>query len=72
MFIRVRSVLHYLWRAVDQNVVVLDMLVQNGEMARFRSDVAQESADVMRGAGSKPVAFSCGANTHVLDASAIR
>ena len=28
MFIRIRGVLHYLWRAVDQNGVVLDILVQ--------------------------------------------
>src|SRR6516164_8353352 len=29
VFIRIRGVLHYLWRAVDQNGVVLDLLVQN-------------------------------------------
>jgi putative transposase len=28
VFIRIRGVLHYLWRAVDQNGVVLDILVQ--------------------------------------------
>ncbi len=28
MFIRIRGELHYLWRAVDQNGVVLDILVQ--------------------------------------------
>jgi putative transposase len=37
MFIRIRGVLHYLWRAVDQNGVVLDILVQdrrNGAAAK--------------------------------------
>jgi putative transposase len=28
VFIRIRGVLHFLWRAVDQNGVVLDILVQ--------------------------------------------
>jgi putative transposase len=28
VFIRIRGVLHYLWRAVDQRGVVLDILVQ--------------------------------------------
>jgi putative transposase len=28
VFIRIRGELHYLWRAVDQNGVVLDVLVQ--------------------------------------------
>jgi putative transposase len=28
VFVRIRGVLHYLWRAVDQNGVVLDILVQ--------------------------------------------
>jgi len=28
VFIRIRGVLHYLWRAVDQHAVVLDILVQ--------------------------------------------
>jgi putative transposase len=28
LFIRIRGVLHYLWRAVDQHGVVLDILVQ--------------------------------------------
>ena len=28
VFIRIRGVLHYLWRAVDQHGVVLDILVQ--------------------------------------------
>jgi putative transposase len=28
VFIRIRGVQHYLWRAVDQNGVVLDILVQ--------------------------------------------
>ncbi len=37
VFIRVRGVLHYLWRAVDQHGVVLDILVQdrrNGAAAK--------------------------------------
>ena len=37
VFIRIRGVLHYLWRAVDQNGVVLDILVQerrNGAAAK--------------------------------------
>ena len=37
MFIRIRGVLHYLWRAVDQHGVVLDILVQdrrNGAAAK--------------------------------------
>ncbi len=29
MFIRIRGKLHYLWRAVDQHGVVLDILVQD-------------------------------------------
>ena len=29
MFIRIRGVQHYLWRAVDQDGVVLDVLVQS-------------------------------------------
>jgi transposase-like protein len=28
VFLRINGVLHYLWRAVDQNGVVLDILVQ--------------------------------------------
>jgi transposase-like protein len=28
VFIRIRGKIHYLWRAVDQNGVVLDILVQ--------------------------------------------
>jgi putative transposase len=28
VFIRIKGVLHYLWRAVDQDGVVLDILVQ--------------------------------------------
>ena len=28
VFIRIQGVLHYLWRAVDQDGVVLDILVQ--------------------------------------------
>jgi putative transposase len=28
VFIRIQGVQHYLWRAVDQNVAVLDILVQ--------------------------------------------
>ena len=37
MFIRIRGVVHYLWRAVDQHGVVLDILVQerrNGAAAK--------------------------------------
>jgi putative transposase len=37
LFIRIQGVLHYLWRAVDQNDVVLDILVQdrrNGAAAK--------------------------------------
>ena len=37
VFIRIRGVLHYLWRAVDQHGVVLDILVQdrrNGTAAK--------------------------------------
>lgn len=37
VFIRIRGVLHYLWRAMDQNGVVLDILVQerrNGAAAK--------------------------------------
>jgi putative transposase len=37
VFIRIKSVLHYLWRAVDQHNVVLDILVQdrrNGTAAK--------------------------------------
>ena len=37
MFIRIQGVLHYLWRAVDQHGVVLDILVQdrrNGAAAK--------------------------------------
>jgi hypothetical protein len=37
VFIRIRGVLHYLWRAVDQHGVVLDILVQdrrNGAAAK--------------------------------------
>src|SRR6516164_1118019 len=37
VFIRIRGVLHYLWRAVDQHGVVLDILVQdrrNGATAK--------------------------------------
>jgi hypothetical protein len=37
LFIRIRGVLHYLWRAVDQHGVVLDILVQdrrNGAAAK--------------------------------------
>jgi len=29
VYIRIRGVLHYLWRAVDQHGVVLDILVQD-------------------------------------------
>ena len=37
VFVRIRGVLHYLWRAVDQHGVVLDILVQdrrNGAVAK--------------------------------------
>src|SRR6202012_5149759 len=37
VFIRIRGVLHYLWRAVDQHGIVLDILVQekrNGTAAK--------------------------------------
>src|SRR5882757_5776799 len=37
VFVRINGVLHYLWRAVDQNGVVLDILVQgrrDGEAAK--------------------------------------
>ena len=37
VFIRINGTLHYLWRAVDQHGVVLDILVQgrrNGEAAK--------------------------------------
>jgi transposase-like protein len=37
VFIRIRGVLHYLWRAVDQHGVVLDILLQerrNGATAK--------------------------------------
>ena len=37
VFIRIRGVLHYLWRAVDQHGIVLDILVQdrrNGAAAK--------------------------------------
>ena len=38
LFIRIRGVQHYLWRAVDQNGVVLDIVVQdrrNGAAAKW-------------------------------------
>ena len=38
MFIRIRGKLHYLWRAVDQNGHVLDILVQSR-----RNAIAQRS-----------------------------
>jgi putative transposase len=37
VFLRINGVLHYLWRAVDQHGVVLDILVQdrrNGSAAK--------------------------------------
>jgi putative transposase len=34
VFIRIRGELHYLWRAVDQNGVVLDILVQSRRNAK--------------------------------------
>jgi putative transposase len=37
VFVRIRGVLHYLWRAVDQHGVVLDILVQERAMARLPS-----------------------------------
>jgi DDE domain len=47
VFIRIRGVLHYLWRAVDQHGVVLDILVQdrrNGTAAkRFFKRVAAQA-----------------------------
>ncbi len=34
VFLRINGVLHYLWRAVDQNGVVLDILVQERRNAK--------------------------------------
>jgi putative transposase len=43
VFIRIRGVLHYLWHAVDQHGVALDILVQdrrNGAAALLRTPTA--------------------------------
>ena len=52
VFIRIRGVLHYLWRAVDQHGVVLDILVQdrrNGAAAkRFFKRVAAQATTPRR------------------------
>jgi putative transposase len=37
VFIRIQNVQHYLWRAVDQDGVVLDILVRPGAMPKRRS-----------------------------------
>jgi putative transposase len=38
VFIRIRGVQHYLWRAVDQEGVVLDILLQNRRMPKLPSN----------------------------------
>jgi putative transposase len=48
VFIRIRGVLHYLWRAVDQHGVVLDILVQakrDGAATRFFKRLLQGLQD---------------------------
>jgi putative transposase len=46
VFIRIQGVQHYLWRAVNQDGVVLDILVQSGRNAkaakRFEGDGVEE------------------------------
>ena len=42
MFVRIRGVLHYLWRALDQHGIVLDILVQkrrNGAAASVSASI---------------------------------
>ena len=46
VFIRIQGVQHYLWRAVDQDGGVLDILVQAGGMPRQRS--ASDSPQLSR------------------------
>ena len=56
VFIRIRGVLHYLWRAVDQHGVVLDILCRIGEMARLPSASSSASCigyDTSRGGSSQ-------------------
>ena len=38
VFIRIQGVQHYVWRAVDQEGVVLDILFNHGEMPKQQSD----------------------------------
>ena len=70
LFIRINGALHYLWRDVDQNGVVLDILVQgrrNAEAAkRFFKRLLRDSnssraawSPTACAATARPVALSC-------------
>src|SRR3712207_3232284 len=50
VFIRIRGELHYLWRAVDQDSRVLDILVQSRRNAKAASDNAPGSVYQCRSA----------------------
>ena len=49
MFLKINGVTHYLWRAVDQNGVVLDILVQPGSLCCHRF-----FRKLLRGTGRRP------------------
>jgi hypothetical protein len=58
VFIRIRGVQHYLWRAVDQHGVVLDILVQdrrNGAAAKRSSSACCMGCDTSLDASSPVV-----------------
>jgi hypothetical protein len=44
VFLRIRGKLHYLWRAVDQDGIVLDILVQSHSNAATSADSGRNSA----------------------------
>lgn len=63
VFLRINGALHYLWRAVDQHGVVLDILVQdrrNATVAKrfFKRLLHGMACDTIRGASSRT---ACGA-----------
>ena len=68
MFIRINGVLHYLWRAVDQHGVVLDILVRerrNGRLPDVSSSVCCVGLNANPG-GSSLMAYAASALLSVL------
>ena len=53
VFIRIRGVQHYLWRAVDQEGVVLDILVQDRRDAKAAKLQAAAEGPTIRAAGDR-------------------